>query len=108
SLPMLFVFLKTYRTTQELHSFPTRRSSDLYARLEELLSRYPLRGIKGPVGTAQDMLDLLGGDAGKLADLEQRIAAHLGFGRAFRSEEHTSELQSRENLVCRLLLEKKK
>src|SRR5690606_41973552 len=29
-------------------------------------------------------------------------------GRAYRSEEHTSELQSRENLVCRLLLEKKK
>src|SRR5436309_8567890 len=29
-------------------------------------------------------------------------------GRVFRSEEHTSELQSRENLVCRLLLEKKK
>ena len=33
------------------------------ARLEDLLARYPLRGIKGPVGTAQDMLDLLGGDA---------------------------------------------
>ena len=32
-------------------------------RLEELLARYPLRGIKGPVGTAQDMLDLLDGDA---------------------------------------------
>src|SRR5690606_42113538 len=30
------------------------------------------------------------------------------FGKAIRSEEHTSELQSRENLVCRLLLEKKK
>ena len=29
-------------------------------------------------------------------------------GKALRSEEHTSELQSRENLVCRLLLEKKK
>src|SRR5690606_41061341 len=29
-------------------------------------------------------------------------------GKAMRSEEHTSELQSRENLVCRLLLEKKK
>src|SRR5690606_41548710 len=29
-------------------------------------------------------------------------------GRTLRSEEHTSELQSRENLVCRLLLEKKK
>ena len=31
-------------------------------RVEELLARYPLRGIKGPMGTAQDMLDLLGGD----------------------------------------------
>ena len=43
-------------------------------RLRELIDRYPLRGIKGPMGTAQDMLDLLGGDAAKLADLEQRIA----------------------------------
>jgi adenylosuccinate lyase len=49
------------------------------ARLEELLARYPLRGIKGPVGTAQDMLDLLDGDAAKLADLESRVAGHLGF-----------------------------
>ena len=32
-------------------------------RLEDLLARYPLRGIKGPIGTAQDMLDLLDGDA---------------------------------------------
>ena len=36
-----------------------------------------------------------------------RVAAQAGYKRA-RSEEHTSELQSRENLVCRLLLEKKK
>src|SRR5436309_6935078 len=36
------------------------------------------------------------------------IVKHLRLFRAFRSEEHTSELQSRENLVCRLLLEKKK
>jgi adenylosuccinate lyase len=50
-----------------------------YARLDDLRGRYPLRGIKGPVGTAQDMLDLLGGDAGKLAALEERVAAHLGF-----------------------------
>src|SRR3712207_7599376 len=34
--------------------------------------------------------------------------AYLGGGRAGRSEEHTSELQSRQYLVCRLLLEKKK
>jgi adenylosuccinate lyase len=55
------------------------------ARVEDLLARYPLRGIKGPVGTAQDMLDLLGGDTGRLAELERRIAAHLGFSRAFTS-----------------------
>jgi adenylosuccinate lyase len=50
-----------------------------YQRIDELISRYPLRGIKGPVGTSQDMLDLLGGDVGKLKGLERRIADHLGF-----------------------------
>jgi adenylosuccinate lyase len=48
-------------------------------RLEDLLARYPLRGIKGPVGTAQDQLDLLGGDPAKLAQLETAVARHLGF-----------------------------
>ena len=56
-----------------------------YRRLEELRARYPLRGIKGPVGTAQDMLDLLDGDAAKLAQLEERVAAHLGFAGVFTS-----------------------
>jgi adenylosuccinate lyase len=56
-----------------------------FERLEDLLGRYPLRGIKGPVGTAQDMLDLLGGDSEKLAELERRVAGHLGFARAFTS-----------------------
>jgi adenylosuccinate lyase len=50
-----------------------------FRRLDDLLARYPLRGIKGPMGTSQDMLDLLGGDPDQLADLEARIAAHLGF-----------------------------
>ncbi|MFD1824821.1 MULTISPECIES: adenylosuccinate lyase [Mumia] len=50
-----------------------------YARVEELIARYPLRGIKGPVGTAQDQLDLLGGDRDALATLEQRVAGHVGF-----------------------------
>ncbi|MGI8761738.1 MAG: adenylosuccinate lyase [Jatrophihabitantaceae bacterium] len=49
------------------------------ARLDALIARYPLRGVKGPVGTSQDMLDLLGGDASKLARLEARVAEHLGF-----------------------------
>lgn len=48
-------------------------------RLRELLDRYPLRGIKGPMGTAQDMLDLLGGDPTKLTTLERQVARHLGF-----------------------------
>jgi adenylosuccinate lyase len=56
-----------------------------HGRLQDLQARYPLRGIKGPVGTAQDMLDLLGGDAGKLADLEARVATHLGFERTLTS-----------------------
>jgi len=54
-------------------------------RVESLLGRYPLRGIKGPVGTSQDQLDLLGGDADKLAALEQRVAEHLGFQRVLTS-----------------------
>jgi adenylosuccinate lyase len=49
-----------------------------HRRVDELLSRYPLRGIKGPMGTQQDLLDLLD-DAATVADLEGRIAAHLGF-----------------------------
>ena len=56
-----------------------------YDRLDNLIERYPARGIKGPVGTAQDMLDLLGGDAAKLAALEQRVAQHLGFERVLTS-----------------------
>ena len=48
-------------------------------RLDDLIARYPLRGIQGPVGTAQDQLDLLGGDSALLAELEDRVATHLGF-----------------------------
>jgi adenylosuccinate lyase len=59
-----------------------------YGRLEELISRYPMRGIKGPVGTSSDMLELVG-DPAKLAELEQRIADHLGFARVFVSTGQT-------------------
>jgi len=56
-----------------------------YDRLQELIARYPLRGLKGPVGTSQDMLDLLDGDGQRLAELELRIATHLGFSRVLTS-----------------------
>jgi len=50
-----------------------------YQRVSDLLTRYPLRGIKGPVGTQQDMLDLFDGAPDKLQVLERRVAEHLGF-----------------------------
>jgi adenylosuccinate lyase len=50
-----------------------------FHRVDDLLARYPLRGIKGPVGTQQDQLDLFDGDDAKVAELEQRVATHLGF-----------------------------
>ncbi len=55
-----------------------------FARLDELIARYPLRGIKGPVGTAQDMLDLLG-DAAAVRRLEHAVAEHLGFEQVMTS-----------------------
>ncbi len=55
-----------------------------FGRLDELISRYPLRGVKGPVGTAQDMLDLLGAPE-KLEELERTVAGHLGFERVLTS-----------------------
>ena len=49
-----------------------------YARLTALQERYPMRGIKGPVGTAQDSIDLLGSSDAHFK-LESAIAAELGF-----------------------------
>jgi adenylosuccinate lyase len=54
-----------------------------FDRLEQLCAQYPLRGVKGPVGTQQDQLDLLGGDRDKLAKLEAVVAKHLGFNKLF-------------------------
>src|SRR5436309_6567667 len=77
-----------YRNTdhQDLHSFPTRRSSDLLSR-----------------SSTWDC-----GSAARSRSRIQRCAMSIATASVTRSEEHTSELQSRENLVCRLLLEKKK
>jgi adenylosuccinate lyase len=56
-----------------------------YERLSALIERYPLRGIKGPVGTSADQLDLLERDGAKLAELERRVASYLGFSRVLDS-----------------------
>ncbi len=47
-----------------------------YRRLEDLLQRYPMRGIKGPMGTSQDMLDLLG-SAEAVAQLESSVVQEV-------------------------------
>src|SRR5690606_41719670 len=93
-----------------LHSFPTRRSSDLVA-LVALRSLLVASQVVGERPLEGDLLRL-----DLPAPLEDRPCQteRLLVPRARevvllrqRSEEHTSELQSRENLVCRLLLEKK-
>ncbi len=53
--------------------------------LEHLLAIYPLRGLKGPVGTQQDLLDLFSDDHAKVEQLEERVAELLGFNRVMRS-----------------------
>jgi adenylosuccinate lyase len=55
-----------------------------YERLQSLLTRFPMRGIKGPVGTSQDSLDIVGKYENHL-DLERTIALHLGFERVLDS-----------------------
>src|SRR5439155_24310964 len=67
--------------------------------------RHPLRAHLHPSAPAPRLLLPEAGDAGAPAP-GARVARPLTTGT--RSEEHTSELQSRGHLVCRLLLEKKK
>jgi adenylosuccinate lyase len=55
-----------------------------YRRVDELLARYPLRGIRGPMGTQQDQLDLLD-DPDAVDRLEEAVLAHLGFATSLTS-----------------------
>lgn len=48
-------------------------------RLETLIANYPLRGLKGAVGTAVDQLTLCGGDGSRLESLQSSVQRHLGF-----------------------------
>src|SRR5207244_4651003 len=95
-----------YGTLRRLHSFPTRRSSDLScdriqplaAEIIEALGGVRLRRVprrKNQLARRRAHL--------KLREMVPRPEETYG-----RSEEHTSELQSPDHLVCRLLLEKKK
>src|SRR5690606_42100561 len=119
--------------TLHFNSFPTRRSSDLEVEVTSVLSgsadglfghlvehhaahrhlrlerlqQVPRDGLALPVrvGGQVQLVDVLQ-QALQLTD--RRLLVRRDDVERLRSEEHTSELQSRENLVCRLLLEKKK
>ncbi len=56
-----------------------------YGRLDGLLASYPLRGIKGPVGTQLDMKTLFSGDGQAVRSLEEEIATQLGFSRVLEN-----------------------
>src|SRR5688572_31395400 len=74
------------------------------------------RSHSDPIEGAKTELVKMGVEEDKLKDIDKRIRAQVAEAADFaesspepqRSEEHTSELQSQSNLVCRLLLEKKK
>jgi len=51
--------------------------------LEHLIATYPVRGLKGAVGTQLDQLSLFEGDSEKVLELESRVAGHLGIARKF-------------------------
>src|SRR5690606_41376429 len=89
---------------RDLHSFPTRRSSDLESRCPKRDGRFR-RGLDWtePERTSARRMAAEASATSGGGNQETFPPAHRR-----RSEEHTSELQSREKLVCRLLLEKKK
>ena len=66
--------------------FATAAEEMLHAliNIEQVHADYPLRGLKGPVGTQQDLVDLLGEEE-KAVELEERIREYLGFTRTLDS-----------------------
>ncbi|MCZ6672326.1 MAG: adenylosuccinate lyase, partial [Verrucomicrobia bacterium] len=54
-----------------------------FERLESFTANYPVRGLKGAVGTQLDSLTLFEGDQAKVAELEQKVVQYLGIGKVF-------------------------
>src|SRR5262249_60773397 len=103
--PLYFFLSYAPPAHPDLHSFPTRRSSDLFAsRPDRRAARIP--GRRSPFLPERTIRRQ------RRAPRAWRAGSTLPRRRSrasrARSEEHTSELQSLTNLVCRLLLDKKK
>src|SRR5699024_12803861 len=107
---LLLLFLSFSVPPRDLHSFPTRRSSDLFltaAARPDLVDRLVM--LEGHAAGSDDEEDAA--RLGRFFASWPVPFADVATARSYlgaRSEEHTSELQSRFDLVCRLLLEKKK
>src|SRR5690606_41556221 len=104
-----FLFSDSDVSRRDLYSFPTRRSSDLLQPWSSHSGR--LRRWRRTVGcpcqrSPDSCFDCC--TSGPYGHARCPLRSRGRQRRVARSEEHTSELQSRENLVCRLLLEKKK
>src|SRR5690606_41331804 len=104
--------LRALSPTPPLRSFPTRRSSDLDARnritaLEFADGKADVDYTYTPAGQLATIAAANGGGNNVVTTSYTYNRRGLLVHEGQRSEEHTSELQSRENLVCRLLLEKK-
>src|SRR5690606_41934872 len=91
----------SHRNPRDLLSFPTRRSSDLAVRVAS-------RAAATASSSAADQREKTPWWGWRPRPTRSATAIPSGVSGDWRSEEHTSELQSREKLVCRLLLEKKK
>src|SRR5207244_9880374 len=105
-LSAISFLLPTHPHTRALHSFPTRRSSDL--RKEQARAR-----AHEHTGDFRKLTQYLQhvrakGHVRNQPGLKIAVAQERNLPQKVRSEEHTSELQSPDHLVCRLLLEKKK
>src|SRR5438034_1888816 len=85
---MIFLIFYYTGVIHQLPSFPTRRSSDLFV-------------VTDPSGRPARLEPYMGMAGHAMITRDDGVTRH-------RSEEHTSELQSHSDLVCRLLLEKKK
>src|SRR5699024_12380474 len=103
----LFILFSSSVSLRVLHSSPTRRSSDLRSSdsAGPKSGRCSLRSARVPEAS---MLPASSAVAKSVPPVTRPNHTSAEVSTTFRSEEHTSELQSRFDLVCRLLLEKKK
>src|SRR5205814_8552368 len=108
SLSHFSFFLYRSLAPRDLHSFPTRRSSDLRSSIEITKSVISDGTANGQPSTSIGGIAITCSISQRPLGLCQCHMVLLSVAPTKRSEEHTSELQSLRHLVCRLLLEKKK